>query len=632
MPVANEHSLSAGSARISAASLGDHPILGPVVRGEAPLPPVGPPPSNLLFIEATYNHAWTGDGVSFKAYNIGEDQYDDGFHGDFEWEFDDPGATYEHHGDAMLLPNDRNRALGPIAGHAWLTPGVKTVRCVQRTAGGQVEATFQVTVTEPTEAEFDRIYYISFAGNFAGAPPAGGKVSHISSADQLAAANKTRVWMRWRRGETFDVQRSDGLAGDRGVTIEHGSHRWDAWGEGARPLLTRSRNPSGGTTQYTMIRIWFNVSRFSICDIDFYGGYDPMRFPEGGVRGGWDTSLGRLHQLVFYLSDSSLRFSMWRCEVKGVGFAGDIRGDNANSYHGDVKITDWQDYGFGYFGPANSVMIDGGIIKQHPDVLSQDGKVGGDVNDPDHGCFRGHPPHKWIGMYGVDMRSRGGWTSGGGSGFRVEQPCIRLTHFPNSFNENNRCAVIGCILDGGYSAVTWGTTNGGEIVNSVGRCIFDMCDFIHTGTWTNFTFHVFFGGLTVRNCRVIVQNETAYLNEFRRLLLLENTFTGLPAEVYGAPINLYNNTLVTLKDGNQQMTFGLVDEFPGINITEWNNLLYGPFRDNAGDFPDWQPLDPVTFAPLAGSAAIGAATDAPLRDLSGEFRPVPASVGAQEVG
>ena len=581
-----------------------------------------------LFIEASYNTAWTGEGVSFRAFNVGTD---DGHYTDFVWSFDDPGTTYKNHDPECPLPNDRNLAYGPIVGHTWLTPGVKTVTCTQRTPLGQmIAATFEVTVTEPTEAEFDRILYVSFADNFTGAPAAAGKIEHISNADDLRDRITSNTWILFRRGETFDVQRADGSE-RHGLSLGVGLNLWTEWGEGDPAVYQISRATADGVSHDgSMIRTGAAESgamRFSIQGMKFSGGYDPLANPEAEIKGSFNPALQRTR---FTIQDAGtdFRFSAWQTEYDGLIDAGaDIRLSGANIYMGDFLITNWQDYGWGHFGVSQTRFFDGGIIRQKEGVLSQDGKQEGvDVTDPSHGCVRAGPPIKWHGAYLTSYSTGGGWFSNIGYG-RTEQPCDRL-NWGNEDNTDKRVAYTGCAFEGGQDVCVYGKTNSDDVLPSVGRGIYQMCRFYGT-EWTVAFITIAQGGLVVRNCIGIMPDVENVFGGFSRFINMATRHPNTSLEAYQAPVVAESNTMVSLQSlANNDDAMVFMNMPTEASITERNNLLVGPHRPN--ELPDWSPLG-ANYAPITGSAAIGAAEGAPYRDLTGAVRPVPGAVGAQEL-
>ncbi len=191
------------------------------------------------------------------------------------WDFDDTNA-----GVFTTTGYSKNRALGPVAGHVFETPGTYTVTLVARDANDR-EAVSQVTITvEDPETVFagSDTVCMSSSADFTGCPNAATQLTGSDIAEfQSYVATGRRLLLR--RGDTFTSTGLDINVAGPGIV--------GAYGTGDLPLI----NTEG---------LIFNLSHYGIDNAKFVD----WRIMDLEVDGGGLTtsSLARGHNLFDFLA------------------------------------------------------------------------------------------------------------------------------------------------------------------------------------------------------------------------------------------------------------------------------------------------------------------------------------------
>ncbi|MEM6635701.1 MAG: hypothetical protein AAF667_07390 [Pseudomonadota bacterium] len=551
------------------------------------------------------------------------------------WDFDDAGATYASGALNALDVNDASTGVGPVVAHAWATPGSKSVSYSVYGAGGTIRASgsISVDITDPAAVTWDVDLYISFAGNFTGAPAEGGAVVHVDSLTELetyegASGNNARF--HWRRGEVFDL------------AFTGGDFRWapsiwvhSAFGTGARPVLRPNYADNGAEVSLFRCKpgtVTLNGRvRLAVDSVNFDGRYSP-------ITGEFEA--GRVQAFIMDsgVTSASLHFSAHNCDAVGLGgFIGESwPNDDASIAVTGCKVNDFANFGATCFARYGAFVWQGNETKQSPLATRGDGKTApSDPNLPDHGPLRMHGV-KHVGVTDCDLASTTGWS--GGFGQTAVQPIIRNLYDA----EFGQATFLGGILRNrcaGAPLLTHGCTNpSGNNSSSAsdGIMVVEGNRYNHISQ-ANALLAVQLGGLYVQNNVVYLPNiDSGYGGDYAIAVYPGGAPTGAGAT---NPVVVRNNTIVSDRTADSG---GLVPvilismaPWPGQNWMEEHNLVSVPNHPNASEFTDHTPLSPgENFRPVTGSAAIGgiAANNSLPKDFSGHFRGQATSIGAHQTG
>jgi len=571
----------------------------------------------------------------------GSDEYEEL---DFEWDFGDSGSTFTV---AQGIPNsDANTEVGRVVSHAYTTTGAKTVTLTMRdlTTGQVGSATLSITVDDPdADITWDHDLYIDFGEvsgtpDFTDAPAEAGAVQHISSLSELlaftpTALDKTRI--TFKRGETFTVNDTIKAQGQCYITSN------TAFGSGDRAKIIAS-----GTTT-TELEL-FNpgdapdVSRFSVYEVDFDGGYDPV-IGRNSAPWTWVCRTG-------LTSGGSVLRSFFRCRATGMRqfYGSSAGGPTVDGFVyvclSDCDIRDWSDYGMAGFGVRNRVSVTGTSIQQNPLAIMRDAKKDAADEAADHGCLR-MTATEYIGVTNCNLASSNGW-SALGQDYAI-QPCLRILVVFNEtagFNiyeqsvvnvqrnkgHGNAFMIIGYNnpIDSGYiprvkANIERNNFNrtrqkSGVFVGSNGATGL----YIRNNVYYDANVFQPGGGAELTMCSyndpIDSQWTFATGADSGKLLVSFNTVV---SDVTSADITLAENPSVTFTRGT-----GLP-----VSFTEENNIIQAPNWANGGSFTDYGTLDRANdFKPVTGSSAIDAVSSGsiPVRDFDGNLRTATTNVGA----
>jgi hypothetical protein len=275
---------------------------------------------------------------------------------------------------------------------------------------------------------------------------------------------------------------------------------------------------------------------------------------------------------------------------------------------------------------------------------------------PEHGPYRDSLPGRFT-IHQCEMFSRAGWSKVRRSG-DAHQQCIRLN---SEGGVSGKGMVERCILEGGFSIFNAFANSGAQPRGA------RPCDYIIEKNYmlatpnTRVLGQLGFGGTTLRNNILVLPRTPQEHIGFGRSWLRLDPGLGQPAPGNDAPIEVYNNTFVDLRDPGLAPRAGpmpLTNEVPpGLTLTADNNLVHQPNLDrpntpfapleegpalfaplydgkryNDGFDPAYAtpPSTAASYRPLPGSPALGAASAGrvALDDITGRLRAGPTAVGA----
>jgi hypothetical protein len=566
----------------------------------------------------------------------GSDEYEEL---DFEWDFGDSGATFSV---AQDLPDtDANTDFGRVVAHAYTTTGAKTVTVTLRDhATGQVgTATIPITVDNPDDIAWDHDLWVSFAGNFSGAPASGGVVQHISSLSALQAvpissAENTRI--TFRTGETFTWNETTMDVPGRCYI-----RSLDTFGSGDRPTI-RAGGAASSPINFFNPGNTGDASRFAVYGVDFDGRYSPVTGRHEAssmiICGTTRASTGNLYR------------SFSQCDIKGVHSTYIAQGGRTTTgtertFLGvaDCDIGDWSNYGIASFGTRLVAGLAGNSIRQNPLALLRD-----DRNDSPYALDQAadHGPIRFViteraGITKSAIASTTGWSGYGND--KAIQPDMRIyTQYTDEVGQTHDDVYTLSVINIqgnkgiGSSFLSLGINNDGDDGKLPAHAaIVDRNEFIqtrqHLGSFVGVKGAT---GVYVRNNIVYAPDVYSDLNK------------GLKVLSYNAPSNAPNyaaggdtgafvlsfNTIVSdhssaSGDDKALDITSAGDPFPTTPVVE-NNLVEDP---NATGLTDYTPISRGdNFKPVTGSAAVDAVSSGtiPVRDFDGNLRASTTNVGA----
>ena len=526
---------------------------------------------------------------------------------DVTYDYDDAGATYVTGGDA-------NVGKGALAGHVWTTAGVKTVTATVRAFGVFVgTVTHFVTVTDIEATVWTHQVYVSSSGNFAGAPAASAAVTHVTTYAEWSALvanfnSSASLKVAFRDDETFTWDSTSNWQQN-----DIGLNYICRFGGGSNKPVIQANFAGFDGTMFRPVR-----SKVVVAGLRFEGGYDPVT----GIRsGGRDTT--------FSLASEENDLSLYDLELEGVSQPISATGDLMVHNIGVINcsFTNWADYGVGR-GSANRWTVIGCIGKQSPLANLGDGKPGGTPDLADHGFLRSSSPHYFCASDN-DVAVNNGWSSAYGS--QAFQPPFRV--HPETGAEPYLIVINGNKTKGRHMA-TIGAVNAGDTTTLLGETYVENNR--HDGLrqcWGFLSTDI--GGVHIKNNVWYLPNLYDDGLDRPSFLFVENLGShGLA--VRSAPITARFNTIVsdrgalTASTGNEFLM--LRTTWSDQDFTEENNIIHVP--DHDGTFnTDYSPLSRGdNFAPVSGSAAIGAVTtgDPAPKDFDDTDRSLPTAAGAHQ--
>lgn len=555
---------------------------------------------------------------------------------DFEWDFDDSGATYTTGGGQS---SDANTAFGRDVNHMWDSTGAKSVSVTARTSSGAATpVTVSVTVDDPNSRSWDAIIYYSQASNFSGAPTETGNVHHestVAGVNALIGANSS-VWIILRKGETytwgataFDFT-DDGMFGY--IT---GNNATRSFGTGAVPQINAG-------TSGTFVRKLGSLSNVVIVDCNFDGGYNAAT----AVASNGDFDVCTVDATAGANDNHGIaltRVTANGCSraISGLGGGGSTNGNLYIRVY-DCTGTDWFDYWCTSGSGEAWFTAQGCHIKQNPLAIMRDTSSGPfpSPDASDHGPIRFNGCRR-IGVENCDIASSNGWSNYGG-GFFI-QPCLRF--YPQQ-NDGMFVNVQRNIFSGSVALDIANHTTTVSVPIYPMKVIFDRNE-IYIGRQS-------FGaiwnkgatGLWARN------NVCYYANVYQdrgpgifSFLVLKNSLnSSVVGDALTAPIVCEFNTIVSDRSatsgGNGDWQEYIVQPYDTGQSTTWqgttpttlNNIYEVPNHSNSGSFTNDSPLSRGdNFKPVTStSAAVDAVSSGtiPVRDHDGNIRTSTTNRGA----
>ncbi|MEZ5922205.1 MAG: PKD domain-containing protein [Parvularculaceae bacterium] len=520
----------------------------------------------------------------------------------YQWRFGDPSATFSALAADFPFARSADRAQGPYAAHVFENPGTYSVSLdVTDSTGVWARTSATITVRDPaTMFSGGSTVCYSKAGNFSGCPAGATTYTSIESAVVFVRQNPP-AQLLIRAGETTQ------LASGSAVTLNgSGPYRITRFGAGADPILR--------STDSTRIMWLRDTGDVSVSNIEFKGDYDAH------------TGIGETIGDAIFVSNSH-DVTIFQNKFSGLGESVHII-DYQNAVIANNDISNWYNFGI-LTGPEATVRrlaIVGNNIRQKADALSgPGGKSQALPRWADHGPIRVAAADKLV-VTQNDLRSLTGWSTNG----EAHQPSIRyntegyVNH--SGVMEENR-------MEGGFVVVRLGIANAGRTA-TLGDIMIERNLLIGTSNTRRFM-ESGYGSLTVRNNLFYmppVDNQyPARTDEFG------DTFDVKTPQNAAAPVEIYNNTFVSLRPDNGYEHYFIRQRsdnpYPLTDVRDWNNILEFPNVANASDYSSFAPLDANNlFRPLAGSPAIGSGTayDGLFDTLDGFNRPASPSMGALE--
>lgn len=350
------------------------------------------------------------------------------------------GATDK---DATIAP-------GRYFGHAYASAGSKTLTISSWTFGSPTDTqTASVTVTDPDTETWDHTYWVDLNGTTTDMPANDASNTRILSyANWTAQENTTlttdRVRVLFRGGVTHT------LTGNNQWTQSAEVVYLDSFGTGRAKIL----DGTGTFADSEFIAPRSNVpanNRIIIKNIDFESTYNP-------ITGDYGDS-----DFVAYSTAGVVGagVSFWRVTAKGMGKlfkGGGSRLDDKQYKIGcvDVKAEEWRDYGLGFTGSCDSVVVRGCEAIQHPAAGIGDAKTGTNPEYPDHASLR-IPRFRVGGISQCNFGSQNGWSALTPT-YGI-QPAIRL--YMNENPVGTEFCIIGNYCSGRY-LVQWGRASDSE--------------------------------------------------------------------------------------------------------------------------------------------------------------------------
>jgi len=595
--------------------------------------------SRLRVAPEAFHFDVTVDGFDATGPSPASDIYDDRYHDlYYYWDFDD---AYDYAAPVNLIAKHKNAgvAYGPTASHTFRAAGTYTVSLlvVEPSSGKTASTTLDVTVDD-ADAQFSgtKTRFVDIGGDFAGKPA--GAAEYTTLAAALAAADSGAVPQRiiLRRGQTFDLYGQVSMDGGFPAL-----HIVASSGSGAKPIVFWA--PGAATRMF------------------FFNRYDPSNVKDFtleniAIRGNINTTVGTGSSTVLFFihEDPPHSFLQDACEISnfhiGIQDTGGGAGGAPMKTINDTSFMGWAST-CALESKQVSTAYSGCRMVQNPDAIAD--PAGGNASIS---CVRVSTAGQVI-MDACDTLNFIGWTKFGSH--IVQQGAFR---FNSAGAMNAKLNVQRCTFEGGWRAFELRSNSGtpGRVTNSV----IEKCVFV--GTYqTARPIDVEHSGITVRNnifARPDVVNSHGNFDPNDGVLYAawdeQDTLTR------DAPIRFYNNTSVNLMSAanftgsvvSQPMSFvsGFTDVTVENNVDHQPNLtmpitgdaplnstalwapLFKGYKDSttALETQYATPADTVaTYAPMAGSAALGDALNDPVAydDFYGEQRPQYPSRGALEM-
>lgn len=597
----------------------------------------------------------------------------------FLWDFDD-ATSGDWTAPVNVLPawKNRNVAKGPFVAHMYTSHGTyePSVMVFEPSSGkvatAQLTGDDAIVVKDPdTEYPGTRTIVINPVGDtdWTGEPTGAQRVNSdsVTYSDISTYVGTDPVRVLFKRGAEFDCAMD---FRDSDAELQFG-----AYGTGNRPVLSPITT---GTAEEAVFRANFNYGVFANRPIDLRIADLKLQSTYDSTTDDWFDTVGANYHGIYISVNCDFMISNVVIENMAETQITSIL-DEATRAHLHVDNTVIHDYGGSYpvyMQPTDhaesSFAMTGCRITQPGDSVAYTGSSSTDSCVRIVSVMKAH-------VRGSDLFD----TS-------TAPLNLRLIGSPRAdgaiINVHSTSGEGG----GGFLVIYGNAVSPGNGLarSTVGNSIVDGC--VWVGSWSAQKFVDIIGtGLTVRNCLCLLPPiQYAVSPVFREYITLRDSVAGGAYDeiVADAPIRVYNNTFVNLKNATQNNN--VVPTIFGDNATngigysnyaESNNIrhhpneaspimAYGPLVDDGT--PLWTPRntgwrdpsdgvlkteEPVTggnvvtptdavqsYRPLPGSAALGAALsgdvsylpiDAPLTTSGGDAvgkRPDPPSIGAWE--
>lgn len=594
-----------------------------------------------LFFEVTVS------GFDASGPGAGE-VYDDRFHGLYYfWDFDD-AYTFTAPKNLPTAHKNANIAYGPMASHTYRASGgyVVSVLVVEPSSGKQATATLNIAIGDPA-ALFGgtRTVFVSPSSDWSDAPAGAALATSFNAAISTVQGDDTlpkRIMLN--RGEIYSF--SGASLGQNPGREWPLCHIVAGAGAGANPTVACTGTFLWWDTQTTGNG---NDKDFVLQNIDFIGPWDST------------TETGDNGVNLFSAFDNPPQLLL----VDGCFFSGfsntffnsrtSANSDKNSKILNDCVITNWRKYAM-FESVSRETAVTGCRMQMHVDARSG-GPQTGDYNE--QGCWRMPAPSKVI-IHSSDFFSRAGWFENV-STYRTIQPCVR---FNTNTLQGAKMNMQANAFEGGFPVVQLSSKSQdpGFAVNALIEK-----NYILGSHMSRHCIQNEFGGVTIRNNIIAMVDTPKIGSQFGPTSFIDMNRYGTDATNQGSPISIYNNTFVNLMASANYFS-GAGNAIPLVNngggfsaLTEENNvnhqpnltspvITYAPLdsailwapRDK-GYISELHPIllsqyatpanSVATFAPLTGSAALGAALNEPAAydDFYGNQRPQYPSPGALEM-
>lgn len=524
----------------------------------------------------------------------------------FSWDYGDEGATFRHE----VWDSDANFGYGIGAMHAWDTPGTYEVTLTAR-KGSEVQ-TQTISVTVAARPAPDKLYAVSFDGNFTGAPAGATQISSWSALLALSDTfrNDSAVEMYFRRGETFDIADTINFRRPSGG---HLNVLIDSYGSGNLANL----QAAGATTitAYSMFRAIENTT-LVIKGIAADGLYNVLT---GKYSAGHVTGINANHATAYVALNG--------CDLTGLADAiVSTAGSSCAMY--DCEGVDAAAYTAIFCDGANApgtawAAVAGCRLAYDPMSLRlQDGISGGDDPDATQGAHvRVKGLHRFIADNNKVLGSVGWSGFGGANNDAATQPAFRAYRdgcAASHIYSITRADVVGHL--GGIST----QYPASQPMLGDGRWLIDRIKLTIAGTPQEAPVLISAGG--------VAQNISCYLpNTFETggtageiaYALLSNE-TGNPQTINDQPALVRAITMVSDRSVESGGLGAILDTdvvsgggWTGQDITVVDCVMHAP------NHPSGVSLEPMSrgdnFAPRSGTP-IANATNPPVYDIDGTLR------------
>jgi len=568
------------------------------------------------------------------------------------WSFDDPG-NFTALGNSPTWGVDRNTAYGPRATHVHASPDTYTVTCTCHDGENPARSEMiTVTVNDPnTVFSGSDTAVVSQASDFSGAPPGAAQFTSIAAArSHLSGRASARLLLR--AGETFGGGIDISESGGSGRKYYVGR-----FGAGERPIINigsddgvRFNTGGGGST---------NFDELIVTGLDIRGPYDPTTatasttFPSG-------------NGVSFFNASRSAHKTIWDCRITGTNLG--VYADGGVNfttpqrlvYIGNTRIESWANYGV-FSGDAGDWGLSGCTIAQPTGTINGRGQGQGYA---DHGPFRISRAFGVVVVSNCDFVNMNSWS--GNDDNRAMQSVFRW-NTGNGEDGNGDPVEPELVMDrfrgeGGpfqlYNSVGNDTGGGPPSTKNPAWVVADRVHHVLIDHPTDSP-DLPLGGTTMRNAVFVVPDSRAgWSTGLRQFLDSGGIGSNGPgnqdrrSEVYScAFIDLRRDAYAgnrPLTNTNRPFDLGDIGNFTGKFVG--NNILHAPNMVDGAPANDRTPLDTTvryslrydgerwesptvdtsrapgnapsaSFAPLAGSSAIGGATGkVSLLDMDGNLR------------